>query len=86
MRRIRQKLAGRSGASILIALIVFLVAAMVSVVMIDTAVTALKRVHDDEIREQAYLSVGSASKLIASCLQESSCTITQTVEIVTEPR
>ncbi len=68
MRRIIQKLKSRSGTSLLYALAVFVVATMVSAVILNSAVTANKRVHDDRSEEQSYLALSSTARLIAKQL------------------
>lgn len=70
MKRATQKLHSRRGASILLALLMILVATMVSTVIVSAAVTTAKRVHDDESREQDYLTVNSAARLITAYLLE----------------
>lgn len=76
----KRKLHSQSGASLLFALLFFLVAAMVSIVALDAAVTTVKRLTDDVHWEQDYLSLASAARLFRQALADSSCTLT----IVTE--
>ena len=71
-----EKLRSESGASIIIALVLFLVATMVSVTIMSTSLTAVKRVHDDKQEQQEYLALQSASKVIKSILDESTCKVT----------
>lgn len=64
MRRIGQKLNSRRGATLIVALLLLLVASMVSVTILSSAVTAAKRLHDDRAREQDYLALSSAARLL----------------------
>ena len=73
--RIKTKLNNTDGASILIALLLFLVAAMVSAVIISTAMSAFKTVHEDFDREQDYLSVSSGAKVLSKCLEDTTVTV-----------
>ncbi|MCR5097865.1 MAG: hypothetical protein K6B14_02835 [Lachnospiraceae bacterium] len=68
-----QKLKYRRGASLLIAMIVFLAASMVSVVIISAALTSLKTVNDDRKKKEEYLAVNSAARLVAECISSSEC-------------
>ena len=70
MERIRQKLHSRRGVSILLALLLMLVAAMVSVVIVGASLTAAKRVNDDRAQEQAALSISSAAKVMVEYLND----------------
>ncbi len=78
MRRVCEKLHSRRGASLLYALALMLVAATVSSVILTSAVTANRRVHDDLADEQEYLSITSAAKLIARELDVAGCLVTKT--------
>ena len=78
MRQIRQKLHSRRGASLLFALLLFLVASMVSITILNAALTAAKRLKDDRAQEQEYLTLSSAARLVAKSLSESSVVITET--------
>ena len=69
MKHILEKLKSRSGTSLLYALAVFVVATMVSAVILNSAVTANKRVHDDRSEEQSYLALSSTARLIAKQLE-----------------
>ena len=66
MKRARQKLHSRSGASILLALYLMLVAA----VIVSAAVTAAHRVRDDRTEVQDSLSITSAGKLMVQYLKD----------------
>ncbi len=71
-----RKLKSKCGISVLFALLLFLVAAMISMVVLSASVTAVKRVHDDGLRQRESLSVSSAAKLLSECISESSVTVT----------
>ena len=71
-----RKLKSEKGASILVALIIFLTAAMISMVILSAAVTGVKTVHNDAVRQKESLSISSAAKLLSKCIAESSVTIT----------
>lgn len=68
MKRIQRKwtdqLADREGASIVLALVAFVVASMVSVTLITAAVTTSKRVHSDREVQQIKLTLDSAAELL----------------------
>lgn len=85
MERARQKLHSRSGASILLALLLFLVAAMVCAVIVSASFTAAKRVYDDKTGEQDYLTVSSAAKTLKEGLLASGVTYTTTVTTTVQP-
>lgn len=80
MRQLHHKLKSQSGVSVLVALILFLVASMVSVTILSAAVTAVKRVHDDRVQQQDYLAVSSAARLFAQCMEETTLTVTTVTE------
>jgi hypothetical protein len=58
----------------MIALVLFLVASMMAVVILNAAVTGVKRVHDDGVRQKDSLNVSSAAKLVAECIKGSTVT------------
>ena len=70
MNRFRRKLHSRRGISILLALLLMLVAAMVSAVILSASVTAAKRVHDDRAQEQDFLSVSSGARFLLDTLSD----------------
>lgn len=79
MKSIREKLNSNSGASILIALILFLVAAMVSAVVISAALSGAQAVYSDKTEnEQDYLNVSSAARIIGKSIEGTTCTIVKT--------
>ena len=62
--KINQKLKSEKGTSIFFGLLLFLVASVVSVVILEGAVTTVKRVESDRKAEQNYLTCSSAAKLL----------------------
>ena len=72
---------GERGATLLIALVALLVAAMVSVVITDAALTAAQRVTASKAQVQDYLDVSSAAEVLARCFEESECTISYTTTV-----
>ena len=72
------KLSREDGMSMLVALLFFLVATMVSMVVVTAGVTTVRRVHDDRAREQATLNVGSAARVVRGMLAGSSVEVTWT--------
>ncbi len=75
MRRVQEKLKSRSGVSILFALLLFLVASMVSVIIISASVTAVRRIRDDRIQEQNYLAIASAARVLKESIESSKVVI-----------
>ena len=84
MKALKNKLNSRSGASIIFALLFFLVAAMVSIVILDASVTTAKRLSDDTVWEQDNLTLTSAGKLLKGCFADTTCTVTTVTEIASE--
>lgn len=80
MERVKSKLHSESGVSILLALLLLLVATMVSAVILSAAVTATKRVYDDKQQAQDYLTVSSAARLLRTAVTGASCTKIETTE------
>lgn len=78
MKRAVEKLHSRRGASLIYALLLFLVASMVSVLVLSASVTAVKRLNDDRKQEQEYLLLSSAARLIKKHMESSMVTITTT--------
>lgn len=71
-KKINKKLKSQEGTSIFFGLLLFLVASVVSVVILDGAVTAMKRVESDRKAEQNYLTCSSAAKLLRDAIENSS--------------
>ena len=80
MRKIKEKLHSENGASFLLALVAFLVAAMVSVTIVAAAVSSLKRVYSDREVQQAHLTLTSAAQLVRDEMEKTSV---KKVEVVT---
>lgn len=59
-----QRLRSERGATILMALLLVLVAVMVSALILSSAVNAVRRVKSDRDAQQDYLTVSSAAELI----------------------
>lgn len=68
MDKIRRKLKNRSGASILIALVLFLTCAMVGSVVLSSATGNADKIRTRKGEQQEYLSVSSAARLIQSAV------------------
>ena len=81
VERTQKKLHSRRGASILLALLLFLVASMVVSVILSASLTAVSRVNDDREREQEYLAVSSAAKFFAKALERASYRVTTTTQL-----
>ena len=77
--KIKRKLSSRQGTSIFFGLLLFLAASILSVVIINGAVTTVKRVASDRKTEQNYLSCSSAAKLLREKIEQT--TITQTTVV-----
>ncbi len=86
MKRLKNKLQSRRGASMLMALLLFLVAAMVSAVIVAAAVSAQTRVRADRAQQQTYLTVSSAAELLRDSVQNGSGNYqTRTVTLYYDP-
>lgn len=70
---IKKKLHSESGASFLLALVVFLVASMVAVTIVAASMTALKRVHSDREAEQKRLALTSAAQFVRDEMINTKC-------------
>lgn len=66
--RIKNKLKSNKGTSIFFGLLLFLVAAILSTVMLSASVTTVKRVESDKKIEQNYLTCSSAAKLLRDAI------------------
>ena len=84
MRAAAQKLNNRRGVSILLAIMLLLVATMVSVTILSAALSAAHRVASDKEQEQLRLAVDSAARLLRQDIESSDCTITETVVVTQE--
>lgn len=80
--RIKRKLTSNDGISVLFGLLFFLVAAILSAVMISASVTAIKSVKSDYKTEQNYQTCAGAAAIIRDAI--TGTTVTET--IVTETK
>ena len=76
MMPIKQKLKSENGASFLLALLAFLVAAMVCATIITAATSSVKRVHSDRESQQMQLAITSAAQLVRDTMGETQYRIT----------
>ena len=76
MERVREKLKSQRGVSFLLALLAFLVAAMVSVTIVAAAVTTVKRVNSDRESQQAQLTLISAAQFVRDEMEETKYVVT----------
>ena len=77
MECIRKKLHSQRGVSFLFALLAFMVAAVVSVVIVSAALTNVKRVYSDRAAQQNHLTLTSAAQLVREEMKGTTCTITK---------
>lgn len=75
-KRMFEKLHSEHGASISFALILLLVASLVSVVILNAAVSAAKSVTNDRMEQQALLTLNSAAKIVEKGLSDTKYTAT----------
>ena len=68
--KIKKKIKSQQGTSIFFGLLLFLVASMLSIVIINGAVTTVKRVASDKKIEQNYLACSSAAKLLQKKIEK----------------
>lgn len=68
MNRIKAKLKSQTGASILIALMLFLVCAMVGSVVLSSAAGNADKMRNRRSEQQEYLSISSAARLIQNAM------------------
>lgn len=78
---IKRKLRSEKGTSIFFGLLLFLAASILSIVMLDGAVTAVKRVESDRITEQNFLTCSSAAKTLQRAI--AGAKVKRTTETVT---
>ena len=67
----KEKLHSQKGVSILFAMLFFLLASVLAVTILESSVTASKRVANDRIQTQNYLALRSAAQTFADELSES---------------
>lgn len=80
-RRIKDKLKSQKGTSIFFGLLLFLAAAILSAVMVNGAVTTIKRVKSDRQAEQNYLICSSSAKLLQDAITDTKVVKTVTVTV-----
>jgi type II secretory pathway pseudopilin PulG len=80
--RIKRKLTSTDGISVLFGLLFFLVAAILSAVMISASVTAIKSVTSDYKTEQNYQTCAGAAAIIRDAITDT--TVTETIETTTK--
>ena len=73
-RKIRKKLNSTNGTSIFFGILFFMIASILSIVMLNGAVTAVKSVQSDRQAEQNYLTCSSAAKLLRDEIEKTAIT------------
>ncbi len=74
MRRLREKLHSESGASILLALLMFLVCGMVASSILAAATSNAGKARSNQVEHQKYLTLSSAIRLVADELERAEYT------------
>lgn len=69
MKRLRKKLHSQSGMSILLALLMFLVCAMVAASVLGAAASNAGKIRSNQVEHQKYLTLSSAIRLICDELE-----------------
>lgn len=64
MNCIKKKICDTNGATMIMAMMLILVATMVSCVVLTAASTSAKHLQNDRLNQQAYLTVSSAAQLV----------------------
>ena len=77
MEKIPKKLRSRQGTSIFFGILFFLIASILSIVMLNGAVTAVKSVQSDRQAEQNFLTCSSAAKTLRDAITDIKVTRTQ---------
>ena len=67
--KIKKKLRSKQGTSIFFGLLLFLIASILSTVMLSASVTAVKSVESDRKTEQSYLTCSSAAKMLRDAIE-----------------
>lgn len=73
MTALRKKLHTSRGATMLMALLLLLVAMMVSITLFTAAMTAYKTIRNDHESEQAVLTLSSAAELFRDAVMHTDC-------------
>ncbi len=79
------KLVSEQGTSIFFGILFFMIAAILSIVMLSGAVTTVKAVHSDREAEQNYLTCSSAAKTVCDAITKTKVVCTEKV-VVTETK
>lgn len=79
------KLVSEQGTSIFFGILFFMIAAILSIVMLSGAVTTVKAVHSDREAEQNYLTCSSAAKTVCDAITKTKVICTEKV-VVTETK
>ena len=79
--RTLQKLRSTQGTSIFFGILFFLIASILSIVMLNGAVTAVKNVQSDRKNEQSFLTCSSAAKTLRDLITETKVICTRQTEI-----
>lgn len=78
MHTVKEKLVGRRGVTIIMALVFFLIAAIVGSIVITAAAASAGRLTHLRSEQQAYLTVSSAARLARDEIAGIRCTIGET--------
>ena len=81
--QIKRKLKSNKGTSIFFGLLLFLVASILSAVMLNASVTTVKRVESDRKIEQNYLTCSSAAKMLRDAVVNTTVTSHEVVVVST---
>lgn len=73
MQVLSKKLNGRGGASILLALVFFLLCGFIGAVVLGSATTNAQKIQDKRAQQQAYFAVSSAARLLQAQWGGSRC-------------
>lgn len=79
MEKINKKLGSTQGTSIFFGILFFMIASILSIVMLNGAVTAVKSVQSDRQAEQNFLTCSSAAKTLRDAITETKVTRVKTV-------
>ena len=80
--KIKKKLRSKQGTSIFFGLLLFLIASILSTVMLSASVTAVKSVESDRKTEQSYLTCSSAAKMLRDAIENTKIEKKTTTTIV----
>jgi len=71
--KIVKKITNKDGATLIIALLMMLIAALVCGIIISAALTSVKTAKNDFDNQQAYLTVSSAAEIVKSKIESTKC-------------